>query len=336
VSRPKHWVKLWVSWLTTPAHMELSEGALGLGPLLLLLCTWDGEYKSGGWLLNEAGGPMSREALARATHRTRVRLDEQLAELCACKTLVARADDGALGFEGFGHWQETSSAKRMRVKRTVREQFAPCDAPCDAQTVDGRRETVAPSELTPPTPSRWGSKKTPLDEPGHAPVAASLAGAEPTASPDCASPANDPPKPPRKRGKPTKPRADYPAGLDDHLHAALVTSGAPLGVMGPRRVTDDMKDALRKLWAACEPTPDDITHVVAVRAAMTRRKEGFGSLTWDSICVASNFRRWLAEPLDDRPSQRGPAEVSRRPTESGVVDLRAMIRARDADKQQTP
>lgn len=26
--RPKHWVKLWVSWLTSPAHLELSGGAL--------------------------------------------------------------------------------------------------------------------------------------------------------------------------------------------------------------------------------------------------------------------------------------------------------------------
>lgn len=117
MARPRHWIKLWVAWLTTPAHFELSEGAFGLGPLLLLLATWDGEYNSGGWLLAEDGSPMSERAMARATHRGSIRrLLQQLCELERCGTLKRR-EDGAYGFPKFGRWQETEAAKRMRTKR---------------------------------------------------------------------------------------------------------------------------------------------------------------------------------------------------------------------------
>lgn len=140
MTRPRHWIKLWVAWLTTPAHFELSEGAFGLGPLLLLLCTWDGEYASGGWLLAEDGSPMSRPALQRATHRSSLaRLDSQIAELVKCGTLKKR-EDGAFGFPKFGQWQETKAAKRMRTKRErEREQFAHGDG----QTEDDRRQTFS-------------------------------------------------------------------------------------------------------------------------------------------------------------------------------------------------
>lgn len=117
--RPKHWVKLWVSWLTSPAHLELSGGALGLGPLLLLLATWDGEYESGGWLIGEDGTPYNREALARATHRTRAELDRQLLELVRVGTLVIDGR-GAYGFAHFGKFQESHDAKRGRQSKTGR------------------------------------------------------------------------------------------------------------------------------------------------------------------------------------------------------------------------
>lgn len=164
--RAKHWIKLWVSWLTTPAHLELSEGAFGLGPLLLLLATWDGEYDSGGWLLAEDGSPMSREAMARATHRERKRLDSQLSELVRCKTLSIR-DDGALGFPHFGHWQETRNAKYNRTARKAAHGDAHDGAhsvqdrghPRVQQTVDGRRETTElATQATPPTPASGGRK----------------------------------------------------------------------------------------------------------------------------------------------------------------------------------
>lgn len=151
--RPKHWIKLWVSWLTTPAHLELSGGALGLGPLLLLLATWDGGYEAGGWLLAEDGSPMSRNALARAVHLTRTHLDRYLGELIRCRTLTLRESDGALGFARFGHWQETSQATRMRRHRerhTERHTERHSDAVRDAQTVDGRRETVELASQVPP------------------------------------------------------------------------------------------------------------------------------------------------------------------------------------------
>jgi hypothetical protein len=240
------------------------------------------------------------------------------------------------GAERTSEWKGKVGYPKTRAERAVETRGDESSPVETVETPSPAQPSLIPSGLTPPTPSPGVSKKTPGDEPGPAPVAASLPASDPTASPDCASHANEPTDHPakatRKRGKPAKPRADYPDGLDDHLHAALVTAGAPLGVRGPRRVTDDMKDALRKLWAACEPTPEDITHVVAVRAAMTARGEEYGSLSWASICVADNFARWLAKPLDHPPPQHGPAEVSRRPTQSGVVDLRAMIRARDAAK----
>ncbi len=142
-SRSRNWIKLWVSWLTTPAHVELSDGALGLGPLLLLLASWDGDYDSGGWIVADDGTPIGRDAIARQTHRTRKALDAQLLELQRCGTLSVR-EDGALGFRRFGHWQETSQATRMRRHRSRHG-----DTKRDAQTGDGRRETV---EQPPPTP----------------------------------------------------------------------------------------------------------------------------------------------------------------------------------------
>lgn len=135
--RPRHWIRLWVAWLTTPAHLELSEGAFGLGPLLLLLCTWDGTYDGGGWLLAEDGSPMSDIALMRATHRrSRGSLHRQLNELVRCGTLKLR-EDGALGFPKFGRWQETKAAKYMRTKRARDRQLLDNS---DRQTEDGRRE----------------------------------------------------------------------------------------------------------------------------------------------------------------------------------------------------
>lgn len=164
--RPKHWIKLWVSWLTTPAHLELSGGALGLGPLLLLLATWDGEYGSGGWLLTEQGHPMSRDALARAVHLTRAHLDRYLSELMACNTLTLRESDGAIGFAKFGRWQETASASRMRRRRANggANSDGGCDVQSDAQTVDDRRQTTElATQATPPTPSRGVSSESPAE-----------------------------------------------------------------------------------------------------------------------------------------------------------------------------
>lgn len=119
-SRPRNWIKLWVSWLTTPAHAELSGGAFGLGPLLLLLSTWDGEYDGGGWLVAPDGAPLSAEALCRLTHRKSIAaLNGELSELERCGTLHRRAD-GALGFPKFGHWQESGVAAAERKREEKR------------------------------------------------------------------------------------------------------------------------------------------------------------------------------------------------------------------------
>lgn len=110
------WVKLWDSWLKSHSHAELSSGALGLGPLLMLLAVWDGEHDSGGWLVNASGKSLSPDALARLTHRSSDELIDQIQELIECKTM-ARRDDGVVGFPCYGHWQETSQAARNRKYR---------------------------------------------------------------------------------------------------------------------------------------------------------------------------------------------------------------------------
>lgn len=275
--RPKHWVKLWVSWLTTPAHLELSGGALGLGPLLILIATWDGEYASGGWLLAEDGTPMSRDAMARAVHLTRAHLDRYIGELLRCRTLTIRESDGAVGFAKFGRWQETASASRMRRQRAHSD--APCDVRSDAQTGDGRRETTElASQAAPPTPSRGVSSE-------------SRAEASFLSHP----PAKGVPH------RPTKPRADFPEGLDRHLLGEIVLACRELGRRGPRvtEPTPAMIDDLRKLWAAERPTADDLTHAVRVRAAMDRAGEGYGEVEWTHLCRPANFRRYRDR---DRPT----------------------------------
>lgn len=280
--RPKHWVKLWVSWLTTPAHLELSGGALGLGPLLILIATWDGEYASGGWLLAEDGTPMSRDAMARAVHLTRAHLDRYIGELLRCRTLTIRESDGAVGFAKFGRWQETASASRMRKQR------AHSDAGSDAQTVDGRRETAElASQAAPPTPSRGVSSESRAE-------AAFL---------------SSPPAPPKGvPAKPRKLRADIPEGLAEHVLAELVRACRDLDgpQAGPRHDANHppFLDALRKLHAAHAPTPEEWTTVIRERLALSREGQTFGSLTVASLCVPGNFERWLAAA---RARERVPA-----------------------------
>lgn len=145
-SRPKHWVKLWVSWLTTPAHIELSEGAIGLGPLLMLLATWDGEYDGGGWLLTESGRPLGLDSLARTTRRSRESIESQVAELIECRTLTRR-EDGALGFQKFGHWQETRNASYMRGVRADNQAASKTDSQDRSSSESARRDKQAQRSL---------------------------------------------------------------------------------------------------------------------------------------------------------------------------------------------
>lgn len=275
--RPKHWIKLWVSWLTTPAHLELSGGALGLGPLLLLLATWDGEYGSGGWLLGEDGRPYSRKALARATHRDGKELDAELAELVRCGTLTVR-EDGALGFAKFGRWQETRNAKYNRVARKSAHDGAhsvhDSGQQREQQTVDGRRQTteLAAQARTPnPLPAPVGSE-SPAEH-----VAVVATASKPTATP-----------------KPRKPRAAFPDGLDLHLLAELRAACKRLGRHGPRveTPTPGMRDSLAKLYAAEAPTAEALTHVVHVREELDQAGDQFGSLDWEHLCRPANFRRY--------------------------------------------
>ncbi len=285
--RARHWIKLWVAWLTTPAHVELTGAALGLGPLLLLLATWDGEHDSGGWLLAEDGSPISREALARATHRTRQQLDRELAELVKCRTLTVR-DDGAIGFARYGHWQETSSATRTRRYRE-RHRDAQCDATgdgdvraqfviCDAQTEDGRREINKP----PPTP--------PPAEGGQVLVSPSAAPAKP------------------RRGKP---RRTPPDGFAEQCFEVLVSACRELSTgtaAGPRRLTAGMRDSLAKLYAAEEPSPAEWALAVRRRLELDRAGDRYGSLTWEHLCRPASFRRYR-DAVDAGSADAAPVDL---------------------------
>lgn len=266
--RTRHWVKLWVSWLTTPAHIDLSEGALGLGPLLLVLARWDGDYHSGGWLLADDGSPIGRDALARATHRTRQRLDAQLAELVRCGTLTTR-EDGAVGFRHYGRWQETSQAKRTRRYRDRHS-----DAERDGQTLDVRRQTTD-QEQPPPTP--------PPAEGSNAPSSTSSAAPAPSPRP--------------RRGKP---RAAPPDGFAQRCFDALVAACRELSpgtAAGPRRLTPGMLDSLAKLYAAEAPTDEEWAAVVRRRLELDRANAGYGALTWEHLCRPANFRRYRDEAM---------------------------------------
>lgn len=170
-SRPKHWVKLWVSWLTTPAHIELSEGAIGLGPLLMLLATWDGDYNGGGWLLSESGTPLSVDAIARATRRTREAIESQIAELILCKTLTRR-EDGALGFPKFGHWQETRNASYMRTVRADIQAASKTGSSGRSPHESGRRDKQAQRSQTNDDVTVTPSLQTPSRESKNALVGA--------------------------------------------------------------------------------------------------------------------------------------------------------------------
>jgi hypothetical protein len=324
--------KLWIGWYTCESHVDLSGDALHIGPVLMSFCIrrWVPGVDLA-YAVNEKGAPVSVAAIARRAKWTSKRTADALGELESVGTCVIRSD-GAWGFSKFGRWQESASAAKMRKCRQ-RDGHSDQDVPPIAEVEVGG-ELQNPSG-SPPTPS-GGSKKTAPVEAGPALVAPSLDSGRPTANTALTLPANDLPgeespgllnacSPAPSKPKRGKPRADYPAGLDEHLLERLREACRSLTppLRGPHKVTDDMRDALRKLWAACEPTIEDVDHVVAVRCAMTRRGEGWGHLTWDSICVPSNFRRWLAERVDQRRPQSGPAPVSSRPERSGVVDLKS-------------
>jgi hypothetical protein len=292
--RPKHWVKLWVSWLTSPAHLELSGAALGLGPLLLLLATWDGEYESGGWLLGADGKPYDRKALARATHRRdRKELDAQLTELVRCGTLTIRSD-GALGFAGFGRWQETKDAKRMRVKRANDEPNGTANSSSQSsRDVQPRRETVdADGEFSlrsnTPTP-RSGKRSKPELNPDDIAVLDALD------------------------------EARVRQGLDPMSAEARTT-----GTIAKRRKLGATQPQLLEQVAVferlAERDPSKRTLLCAT-TPFTAPGAGGGKGGWQWGRDMLDEERVLEVRAKRVTRQRGPAEPSPRPESSGEVDL---------------
>lgn len=327
--RPKHWIKLWVSWLTSPAHLELSGGALGLGPLLLLLATWDGEYASGGWLLGEDGKPYDRNALARATHRSRSELDRQMLELVRVGTLVIDGR-GAYGFAHFGKWQETSAATRMRRHRE-RNSDAGSDAQRDAQTGDGRRETVNSLRSSTPTPPREGSSSgITVETRAEAEHIGGFALTEP--------------KPTGKAKTKPKPAADERIAriLDaiDRERARCVPPLPPLtatqrnattiaAAFGRGATVERLLECVGAWGRLVERDPSKASRLTPSKLfSGPNAQHGYaGGLAWCEELLDEE-RTGVARSPSSRAantSRRGPAAPSPRPTESGEVDLSAEL-----------
>jgi hypothetical protein len=307
--RPKHWIKLWVSWLTTPAHFDLSEGAFGLGPLLLLLATWDGTHEGGGWLLTEDGAPMSESTMARATHRTVARLRSQIDELVKCKTLSVR-EDGARGFANFGHWQETKDAKRMRVGRANKP----------ANSSEEGSPLVQPRRLT-------------ADADADADADSSLRSSTPTPPPE--GPASTPPfaldAKPTKPGKAKKPKPQP----DERIEQVLAAIDAERERAGLPPLTASQRTAttiagafgrgatLERVLAVVGAFGDEVAKGAVGRDVLNATT----MFTGPSSSRGGGFA-W-GESLVDRGlggapannNRRGPAAPSPRPEVSGEVDL---------------
>lgn len=123
------------------------------------------------------------------------------------------------------------------------------------------------------------------------------------------------PSPAPARPRRGRAREDYPDGLDRTLLDMINRARKEIGRSALRTVepTASMRDDLRKLWASERPSVEDLEHVVAVRAAMDARGEGFGGLEWTHLCIAKNFARYRDRDVHpstpprpaERPQYRG-------------------------------
>jgi hypothetical protein len=306
--------KLWIGWYTCESHADLSGDALSIGPVLMSFCIrrWvpgvDLTYA-----VNEKGAPVTVGAIARRVKWTSKKAADALLELESVGTCVLRSD-GAWGFSKFGRWQESADAAR---KRRVRGQSG---------TTDGHSPAIVEVEEGGEIQNPSGSPPSPPLGVGHESPANDLPGEE---SPGLLLATQAPPKP---RASRKKPRAPLDEAFAQSAYAAFCEARIELTRRSPQGFTETMRDELAKLVAACAPTIDDWRGAVRIRLAMDRRGEGYGSLTWASLTAPKNFERWALESQktgDQRAKQTGRAPVSSHPTESGVIDLKALMAAKE-------
>ena len=280
MSERREWVKLWSRWYTTASHLEVGAAALHVGAVLMTLVRWTPGDGDDAWAEFDGGQPMPVAAIAARAQMSVDECAEALGRLESRGT-VTRRHDGAWGFARFGAAQESADAARKRAQRAhvVRGMSAAIPREVEAEVEVDSSLRSPPHSPSSPSSDVSGSRGVSAESAAeHAAVIATAA------------------KPKRKRT--TKPRAAFPEGLDRHMLAEIVAACRAMGRHGPRvdEPTPQMRDALAKLYAASLPTPEDITHVVKVRAALDAADKGYGELTWEHLCRPANFERYRIRP----------------------------------------
>lgn len=271
------WVKLWSTYWTTLSHQGIGPDALLVGCVLMSHVRWKpGEDDA--WAVTDNGKPVPVSVLA-----ARAQLNAKRT-MCALLILeesgfAAMRDGTTWGIPKFGKYQESADAARKRKlagKPTGVSAESPSGFPRIAEAEAEADADAASLREIPPTPKG-------------------------------ASPAKVESKP---KGKPRKPRLDYPEGLEEHCLAELQRAcrdfrGRPDA--GPRKVTNGMRDELRKLYAAEEPTPADWTRAVNYRLKLNREGDKYGDLTWEHLCRPASFRRYR-DAMPAGPNGKPPGD----------------------------
>lgn len=273
------WCKLWSTYWTTLSHQGIGPDALLVGCVLMSHVRWKaGEDDA--WAVTDTGKSVPVGVIAL---RAQLNLKRTLSALHALEEagFAARRDGPTWGIPKFGKYQESADAARKR-KVAGRQAVSSAESPSIfPRNAEGDAEVVSLRE-TPKPPS--GASAVPPVEP----------------------------KPGKPKGKPRKPRVDYPDGLEEHFLAELQRAcrdfrGRPDA--GPRKVTDGMRDELRKLYAAEEPTQAEITRAVNRRLELNRAGDQYGDLTWEHLCRPASFRRYRdAMPAGPNGKPRGDDE----------------------------
>lgn len=291
------WIKLWCDYTSTPSHDELDAHTMWVGVVLMLLVRAGNStsLEETTWALLPTGKPYTVAGIAQRARLPVRTVIESLAALERAGT-AAQRDDDAWGLPRFWKFQRSSSTERMARKRKRDEVTSEVTSEVTHRVTEMTEESVTLDVQIASLPRslRFPDRPTPAS------------GGDTSAPVESAKP----------KPKPRKPRADYDPAIESALLESLTAACVELGRRGPRAVTPAMRDSLGKLAAACEPTVDEVRHVVAIRAAMDRRGEGYGELSWEHLCRPASFERYRDRPIGagpKSPNPRGPAPPSPRP-----------------------
>lgn len=275
------WRKLHRRAVSSSSHVGIGPNARSLLLTLIGEAWWDEESPEGRLL--ESSNPhdaMSIEQLGRLSDLTQGQARAALERLVKKET-AAIDNHGVVILPKFRKWQRGESYERVKRHRDERFRNAsPPTAPAVAETdiAESREQRAEPATQVTPVAPKGASP----------PVEA---------------------KPPRQ-AKPRKPRATYPDGLEEHFLAELQRAcrdfrGRPDA--GPRKVTDGMRDELRKLYAAEEPSAAEISRAVNRRLELNRSGDQYGDLTWEHLCRPASFRRYR-DAMPAGPNGKSPGD----------------------------